>query len=123
MGNVTLVSLAKLEVLFNRQKPSPCAALVGAKVGANVHSHQATPGDVQPPLLLVNATLATWGYVRRPGGADLGAGGFTSLALDPTNSSIVYAAGGGEIFKSTDFGGTWTLSGLPSSVSAPIPAA
>jgi hypothetical protein len=39
---------------------------------------------------------------------------FTSLALDPTNSSIVYAAGGGEIFKSTDFGATWTLS-TPSS--------
>jgi hypothetical protein len=39
---------------------------------------------------------------------------FTSLALDPTNSSIVYAAGGGEIFKSADFGVTWTLS-TPSS--------
>jgi photosystem II stability/assembly factor-like uncharacterized protein len=34
----------------------------------------------------------------------------TSLALDPTNSSIVYAAGGGEIFRSTDFGVTWALS-------------
>jgi len=28
-----------------------------AKVGANVHSHQAMPGDVQPALPQVNGTL------------------------------------------------------------------
>jgi hypothetical protein len=30
---------------------------VGAKVGANVHSHQATSGDIQQAFPQVNATL------------------------------------------------------------------
>ena len=33
------------------------SALVGAKVGANVHSHRAMPGDVQPLSAQVSATL------------------------------------------------------------------
>ena len=52
----TLISPAKLDFLFQWQKPGFRAALVGAKVGANVHSHQAMPGDVQPPLPQVNGT-------------------------------------------------------------------
>jgi hypothetical protein len=52
----TLISLAKLDFLFQSQKPGFRAALVGAKMGANVHSHQAMPGDVQPRLPQVNGT-------------------------------------------------------------------
>jgi hypothetical protein len=51
-----LISPAKLDYQFKSQKPGSWAAQVGAKVGANVHSHQATPGDVEPPLPQVNGT-------------------------------------------------------------------
>jgi hypothetical protein len=51
----TLVSLAKLDFLFKRQKRRFLAAVMGAKVGANVHSRQAMPGDVQRTLLQVNS--------------------------------------------------------------------
>lgn len=43
--------------LFNRQKPGSWAALVGAKVGANMHSHWATLGDIQPALPQVKGPL------------------------------------------------------------------
>jgi hypothetical protein len=42
------------DFLFNTQRPCSWVAQVGAKVGAR---HQATPGDVQPLLAQVNATL------------------------------------------------------------------
>lgn len=42
---------------LGEQKLCSLAAQVGAKVGANVHSHQAMPGDVQPLSAQVNATL------------------------------------------------------------------
>jgi len=47
--------------VFDRQKLSSSAELLGAKVGANVHSHQAMPGDVQPELPQVNGTLGDIG--------------------------------------------------------------
>jgi hypothetical protein len=71
----TLISLAKFEVLFKRLEPGSGWRWVGAKVGANVHSHQAMPGDVQPPSPQLNGTPGDAGYVGRLGGADLGAGG------------------------------------------------
>jgi hypothetical protein len=51
----------------NRQKPGSWAALVGAKVGANVHSHQAMPGDVQPALPQVNGTPGDMGLRQATG--------------------------------------------------------
>jgi hypothetical protein len=57
----TLISAAKLDFLFNRQEPGSWAALAGAKVRANVHSHRAMPGDVQPPLPQVNGTPGDMG--------------------------------------------------------------
>jgi hypothetical protein len=38
------------------------ALRLGAKVGANVHSHQAMPGDGQPALPQVNATSRHMGH-------------------------------------------------------------
>jgi hypothetical protein len=40
---------------------------VGAKVGANVHSHQATPGDVQRPLPQMCATPVDVGLRQATG--------------------------------------------------------
>jgi photosystem II stability/assembly factor-like uncharacterized protein len=34
--------------------------------------------------------------------------GIGALAINPTDSSVVYGAGGGGVFKSTDAGGSWT---------------
>ena len=41
--------------------------------------------------------------------------GITALAINPTNSSVVYAAGGSGVFKSTNAGSSWTPvnTGLP----------
>lgn len=63
----TLISPAKLDFLFQWQKPGFRAALVGAKVGANVHSHQAVPGDVQPQLPEVNGTPGHMGLRQATG--------------------------------------------------------
>jgi hypothetical protein len=52
-----LIWSAKLDFLFSRQKSSSWVALVGAKVGANVRSNQAMPGNVQPPSAQVNVPL------------------------------------------------------------------
>jgi hypothetical protein len=50
--------LASVNSIFcSTRKPCSRAAQVGAKVGANVHSHQAMPGDVQPLSAQMNATL------------------------------------------------------------------
>jgi hypothetical protein len=50
---------------------APCGSVPepdgGAKVGANVHSHQAMPGDVQPPLRQVNGTLGDKGLRQATG--------------------------------------------------------
>ena len=45
----------------------PGALRLGAKVGANMHSHQAMPGDVQPALPQVNATLGDVGLRQGTG--------------------------------------------------------
>jgi hypothetical protein len=91
-----LISLAKFEVLFNRQEPGSWAAVVGANVGANVHSRQATPGDVQPPLPQVNGTPGDMGYVRRLGEADLGAGGRGFESRHPDSFSNMLSIAGGQ---------------------------
>jgi photosystem II stability/assembly factor-like uncharacterized protein len=36
----------------------------------------------------------------------------TSLAIDPTNTSIIYAGTNRGVFKSTDGGGTWSVTGM-----------
>jgi hypothetical protein len=63
----TLTSPAKLDFLFNRQKSGSQAARAGAKVGANVHSHQAMPGDVQPTWPQVNGTPGDTGRRQATG--------------------------------------------------------
>jgi hypothetical protein len=62
-----LISPAKLDYQFKSQKPGFWAAQVGAKVGADVHSHQAMPGDVEPPLPQVNGTPGDMGLHRATG--------------------------------------------------------
>ena len=90
----TLLSPPKLDFLFNGQKSSSWAAHVGAKVGANVHSHQAMPGDVQRALRQVNGTPGDMGYVRRLGGADLGAGGRGFESRHPDSFSNMLSIAG-----------------------------
>jgi hypothetical protein len=58
------LSSAKFKVLFDSRSRVTGRPWVGAKVGANVHSHQATPGDVQPPLPQVNGTPGDMGLRR-----------------------------------------------------------
>ena len=53
----TRIVLVKFDSLFNKQKSNRWAALVGAKVGAKVHSDLAAQGDNQPALSLVGGTL------------------------------------------------------------------
>ncbi len=55
--------LGQLDFLFNPQKLCSWAA----QVGANVHSHRAMPGDVQPLTAQVNATLGDMGLRQATG--------------------------------------------------------
>jgi hypothetical protein len=57
-----------------RHEPAQCVLCAsvpepdwGAKVGANVHSYQARPGDVQPALTQVNGTLGDMGLRQATG--------------------------------------------------------
>jgi photosystem II stability/assembly factor-like uncharacterized protein len=57
----------------------------------------------------------TWAPARAGLDAAPGAAVF-GLAIDPKNSSTVYAATGAGLFKSTDSAGTWTITGMRNSV-------
>jgi hypothetical protein len=61
-----------------------------------VHSHQATPDDVQLRSPWVNAHQATRGDVRRLGGADLGAGGRGFESRHPGHFSNMLATCGSQ---------------------------
>jgi photosystem II stability/assembly factor-like uncharacterized protein len=66
------------------------------------------------PLLLPKAEVANWvpigpQPVNLLYGRDPSSGRVSSVAVDPLNSNIVYAAAaGGGLWKTTDGGGTWT---------------
>ncbi len=57
-------------------------------------------------LLIASSALAEWQY-KGPGGTRI-----SSILVDSTNSSIVYAGTNGGLFKSEDAGLTWTYKGL-----------
>lgn len=59
-----LVSVTSNSIFCSTQKPCSRAAQVGAKVGADMHSRQAMPGDAQPLSAQVTGTLGDVGLRR-----------------------------------------------------------
>jgi len=91
-----LISLVKFEVLFNRQEPGSRAVLGGSQSGSQ---RAQSSGDAErhpATITQVNGTPGDRGYVRRPGGADLGAGGRGFESRHPDHFSNMLPIGGSQ---------------------------
>jgi uncharacterized repeat protein (TIGR01451 family) len=68
------------------------------------------------PVYKSSNSAANWS----PSSTDLTASSVTSLAQDPVNSNTIYAGGNTGVFKSTDAGGHWSLTGTSRPSTAPV---
>ena len=80
------------------------AAVAGALFGVGGKGHGSVAGNVaqgSPAAAAAQGRGVRWGPSLGPDG------GAFAVAVDPTNSNIVYAGGWGIVFKSADGGGSW----------------
>ena len=83
----------------------------------NIYLTGATASANFPVKSAAQSTLASIGLYRitTSGYASLGQNDVTSIAIDPQNLNVIYAASDGAIIKSSDAGNTWTALPTPGS--------
>ena len=83
----------------------------------NIYLTGATASPNFPVKSATQPTLASIGLYRITGSnyASLGQNNVTSIAIDPQNSNVIYAASSGNLLKSSDAGNTWNPLPIPSS--------